>query len=77
MVDEKNTAAQIARAIAFVAMVGAGLSAFLSYAGRTSLGLKICAGSAGVGILVLFVGAWLVAASHSTTNKPEEQDQSQ
>jgi hypothetical protein len=70
--DANPTANQMARLIAFVAMVGAGLSAFLSFAGKTSLGMKVCLGSAGVGVLILLGGAWLVAASNSTANRPEE-----
>jgi len=60
-------ARQIARLIAFVAMVGAGIGAVLSFSGRGNSALIVCAGSAGVGLAILLLGGLLVAA-----NRPEK-----
>lgn len=56
-------AARIARLIAFVALVGAGASAFMTFIGRSALGLKLCAGSFGLGVVILLIGGVVVAAS--------------
>jgi len=58
--------ARIARLMALVLMIGAGLSMVLTLSGHMSLGLKVCAGAVGLTLLLLLAGGWLVAA-----NRPE------
>ena len=58
--------ARIARLMALALLIGAGVSALLTLTGNMALGLKVCAGSAGLGLVILVVGGWLVAA-----NRPE------
>ena len=56
----------VTRLILFVAMLGAGISAVFSFSGNLTLALQICAGSAGLGLVILMIGGFLVAA-----NRPE------
>ena len=67
MSANRKPAQSVAYLIAFVAMVGAGISAVLSLTGNVQTGLRVCAGSVLLGLILLLVGGWLVAA-----NRPEE-----
>jgi hypothetical protein len=62
-------ARQVATFILLIFMIASAFSAFVTVAGHTTLGLYICAGAAGVGLVVLVIGGLVVAA-----NRPREED---
>lgn len=62
-----SSASQIARLIMIVGLIGAGLSALLSFSGHVQTGLLVCGGSVGFGLVIFLVGGWIVAAG-----KPED-----
>ena len=60
-------ASQIARMILVVALIGAGISALLSFSGHVQTGLLVCGGSVGIGLVIFLVRGWIVASG-----KPEQ-----
>lgn len=64
--NTSNPAArQAALVILFILMIAFGLSTSLRFMGNTQLALQICLGAVGLIVLVLVVGAVIVAANRN------------
>lgn len=63
MPEQNNPARRVAYTMIFIWMVGAGIAASFTISGETGTSLAICGGAFVLGLLIFFIGGFIVASS--------------